>query len=177
LLAHTIEISGTLALPAINAIVRQAVASWDATERIKRLAVSVYQYRREDLDHMWLLAAADCDGNLLGFAALEPADDGAVPMSGRGVLLHGIYVQPDAMGSGIGKNLLQACAGITAALGCSGLLVKAARQSTEFFERCGLQALPPTTADDYPYRFWLAAGDPSFIATGSEAGSHSGPSH
>ena len=45
--------------------------------------------------------------------------------------------------------------GIAVEYGYDGLLVKAVRQSTAFFERCGLEALTQTAAGEYPYRFWL----------------------
>jgi GNAT superfamily N-acetyltransferase len=153
--AHRVRIAGRLDLPALNVIIRHAVASWDATERVKRLAVPVYQYRQDDLDHMWLLVAEGSDRKLLGLAALEEADGADVPSGGPGLLLHGIYVKPPAMGLGIGAQLVAASAGITRALGCDGLLVKSVRHSRGFFAHCGMQSLPAVKFGDYPYRYWL----------------------
>jgi GNAT superfamily N-acetyltransferase len=150
-----VRIAGKLDLPSLNVIIRQAVGSWEATERVKRLAVPVYQYRQEDLDHMWLLAAEGSDRRLLGLAALEEADGVDLPTGGPGLLLHGIYVKPAAMGGGIGGQLVAASAGITRALGCDGMLVKSVRHSCGFFERCGMHCLPRVESGDYPYRYWL----------------------
>ena len=156
---YQVRIVGRMHLPAINAIVEQSVASWDATERVKRLAVPRYQYRREDMDHMWFMAAEASDGKLLGFTALEEAVSADVPALGTGLLMHGLYVEPARMGSGIGTHLLRAGAGVADALGYDGMLVKSVRQSRRFFERCGLRALRAEKATDYPYRYWLAFGE------------------
>jgi GNAT superfamily N-acetyltransferase len=150
-----------LDLPAINSVIEQALASWDTAERVKRLALPVYRYQPEDLDHMWLLAAESTGGELVGVAALEEADGADLPQTGPGLLLHGIYVRPEAMGMGIGGRLVEVSAGIVRALGYDGLLVKSVRQSRGFFERCGLRALHQRGDKDYPYRYWLPAGSGS----------------
>jgi len=158
MLDHKVRIAGKLDLPAINAVVAAAVASWDTTERVKRLALPVYRYRQEDLDHMWLLASEGLDGALLGCAALEEADSADIPARGRSLLLHGVYVTPEYSGVGVGRQLLAASAGIARSLGYEGLLIKSVRQSRGFFDRCGLQSLPAERATDYPYRYWLPTG-------------------
>ena len=159
--AYKVRIVGRMDLPAINAIVEQAVASWDVTERVKRLAMPDYQYRREDMDHMWLLAAQAKDGKLWGFAALEEADSAELPAPGPGLLMHGLFVQPAFMRAGIGTHLLRVGAGVAKTLGYKGMLVKSVRQSRRFFERNGLLALRAEKATDYPYRYWLALGESS----------------
>ena len=151
-----IRIAGRLDLPAVNAIIEQSLRSWTTTERVKRLALPIYRYQQEDLDHMWLLVAKSQEGNLAGVAALEEADKQDLPQQDNGILLHGIYVKPQFMGRGVGGELLEASAGIARSLGYRGLLVKAVRQSTGFFERYGLQAIRATSSSDYPHRYWLA---------------------
>ena len=155
---HRLRIAGRLDLPAINTVIDLAIASWGVAERVKRLALPIYRYRQEDLDHMWLLAAEALDGVLSGVAALEEADSPDCPGPARGVLLHGIFVKPEAMGAGVGGQLLTASAGVAGALSYDGLLIKSVRQSRGFFERCGLQALPAANPNDYPYRYWLSTG-------------------
>ena len=150
-----VRIAGKMDVPAINAIVDRAVESWDVAERLKRLAVKEYRYRQEDLDHMWLLVAEGGDGDLLGVAALEDVGRGTPQMTGHTLLLHGIYVEADVMGSGVGSDLLRASSGIASALGYDGLLVKAVRQSRGFFRNRGLKLLPNENPQDYPYRYWL----------------------
>ena len=164
-----IRIAGKLDLPYINTIIDRAVSSWDTTERVKRLATTVHRYRPDDINHMWLLAAERHDGVLVGVAALEEADDTDMPSAGHGVLLHGIYVEPEAMGSGVGKALLNASAGIALHMGYRGLLVKAVRQSTGFFEHCGMLKCHAERDSDYPYRYWLSTGphDSAPVASGT----------
>ncbi len=153
-----IRIAGKLDLPVINTVIDRAVTSWDTTERAKRLATTVHRYRPDDIGHMWLLAAERHDGVLVGVAALEEADDTVMPVAGHGLLLHGIYVDPEAMGSGVGKALLHASSGIAFDMGYAGLLVKAVRQSRAFFEHCGMRACHAERDSDYPYRYWLSTG-------------------
>ena len=157
--AYKMRIVGRMHLPAINTIVEQAVASWDVTERVKRLALPGCKYRREDMDHMWLMAAEAKDGKLCGFTALEEADGAELPVPGPGLLIHGLYVRPALMGAGIGTHLLQVGAGVAEKLGYNGVLVKSVRQSRRFFERSGLVALRADKETDYPYRYWLALGE------------------
>ncbi len=156
--AARVRMVGCLELSRINALIDRAVSSWETPDRVKRLALPVYRYSSEDLTHMWLMAAESRDGRLLGVAALEEADEKDLPEPGPGLLLHGIFVDPDAMGLGVGRVLLETSAGIARAMGCSGLLVKAVRQSRGFFERCGLVACPAVCDTDYPYRYWMPAG-------------------
>jgi GNAT superfamily N-acetyltransferase len=151
-----IRIAGRLDLPAINSIIDQAVTSWNTTERVKRLALPAYRYHQDDIDHMWLLAAEGRDGALAGVAALEEADGADLPVPGYGLLLHGLYVKPEAMGIGAGRALLETSAGICREMGYPGLLVKAIRHSRGFFEHCGLQACQSVRDTDYPHRYWLS---------------------
>lgn len=154
--ASRIRIAGRLELPAINSVIELALADWNITERARRLALPVYRYQQGDLDYMWLLVAEDEDGSLSGVAALEEAARAELPEQVHGLLLHGIFVKPEAMGRGIGRQLVAASAGIARELGYGGLLVKSVRQSRGFFERCGLDVLSAADAGDYPYRYWLA---------------------
>ncbi len=158
--ACRIRIAGKPDLPAINVVIAAALTSWESTERVKRLALPVYRYQQADLDHMWMFVAEGEDGDIAGVAALEEADPGDLPVPGYGLLLHGIFVKPGAMGAGIGQRLLRAGAGVTRELGYEGLLVKSVRQSMGFFEHCGLETLKATSGTDYPYRYWLSTAAP-----------------
>jgi GNAT superfamily N-acetyltransferase len=164
-----IRIASTLELPGVNAIIDQAMATWDTTERVKRLAGPVYRYSPADLDNMWVMVAENGDEALAGMAALEEADENDQPVPGRGLLLHGIFVAPGAMGQGVGRALVGASTGIAREMGYRGLLVKAVRQSRGFFERCGLTACDRVDNSDYPYRYWREFEDVSRTAAAANA--------
>ena len=143
-------------LPAINGIVERAIATWQLPERVKRLSLPSYRYHAHDLVHLHLVVAEDADHALVGIAAWEPADPRDLPAGQRGLLLHGLYVDPAHQHRGVGSRLLDEAAAAARAQGFDGVLVKAQADANGFFEARGLQKLPvEDAARHYPHRFWL----------------------
>lgn len=162
---RSLEIRVRPALPAdlaaLNAVIGRAVMTWRLPDRVKRLAMPSYRYHSHDLDHLELLVAECCDGRIVGVAALEEAAPRDLPAGRTGLLLHGLYVDPEEQGCGVGSRLLQAAGASTRARGYDGLLVKAQPDAVGFFAKHGLTRLEATDpARDYPYRFWLEAAAP-----------------
>ncbi|MGA7595197.1 MAG: GNAT family N-acetyltransferase [Gallionella sp.] len=143
-------------LAAINRVIERAVQAWNLPDRVKRLALPTYLYNDHDLDHLHLVIAEDSAHNVIGVAAWEDAAPRDCPQGQRGLLLHGLYVDPDRQRGGAGSRLLYAAAGAAREQGCDGLLVKAQAGAEGFFRSRGLQQLAVADANrDYPYRFWL----------------------
>lgn len=143
-------------LNAINGIITRAIATWNMSERVKRLSQPSYHYQPEDLDYLEFLMAIDGD-RPVAVAAWEPAETKHLPAGKQGLLLHGLYVDPDVTRSGIGGRLLNACREAARGQGFDGVLVKATRDAVGFFERSGLTRLPVTRQGrDYDLRYWLA---------------------
>lgn len=72
-----------------------------------------------------------------------------------GLLLHGLFIVPDASGKGIGAELMKVARSHTAELGCDGFLVKAVRESAGYFAHAGLEHVQVTCPEqDYAHRFW-----------------------
>ncbi|MDZ7753058.1 MAG: GNAT family N-acetyltransferase [Gammaproteobacteria bacterium] len=143
-------------LAAINAVVEAAVMSWDLPERVKRLSLPVYRYDRHDLDAMGFMVAEDVGGGVVGIAAWDP-DDATGPVAGdKGLLLHGLYVDPRWHGKGVGSRLFASVEDKARGLGRDGLLVKAQAGAREFFEHMGMRALAAVDEErDYANRYWL----------------------
>lgn len=142
-------------LPLMNAIVERAVMSWRLAERVKRLSLPSYRYHAHDLLHMHGVVAEDGEGTLLGVAMWDEADPRDAPAGRRGLLLHGIYVDPARQRAGIGARLLDAAADAAREHGCDGLLVKAQADANGFFAARGLTRLAVVDPlRDYPHRFW-----------------------
>ncbi|HEY9097864.1 MAG TPA: GNAT family N-acetyltransferase [Thiobacillus sp.] len=92
---------------------------------------------------------------LVGVAAWEPAHPRDLPGGQRGLLLHGLYVDPDHQHRGVGGQLLDAASAAARIQGLDGVLVKAQGDAKGFFEALGLQRLPvEDSARHYPHRFW-----------------------
>lgn len=138
-----------------NRVIEAAIMIWDLPARVKRLAMPTYRYHEHDLDHLTLVGATTADGVIVGVVAWEPAAPRDVPDEGHGLLLHGIYVSPDRLGTGIGSRLLDAAIDAARAGGFDGLLAKAVPSAQGFFSARGLQRVPAKLPEnDYPYRFW-----------------------
>ncbi len=143
-------------LEAINAVVERAVTTWNLPERVKRLAMPSYRYHAHDLQYMHV-AVAEIDGEgLVGVVACERAATRDCPQGRRGLLVQGIYVDPERQRHGVGGRLLAAAAAAAREQGCDGLLVKAQADAVGFFEARGLDRLAVEDVErDYPHRFWL----------------------
>lgn len=144
-------------LPAINHVIEAAVMTWDLPDRVKRLSLPSYRYDELDFQHLTMTVAANADGRVVGVAAWEAAEARDCPPGKRGLLLHGLYVDPAAQRAGIGSALLDMAAEAARATGVDGVLVKAQADAVPFFSARGLTALPvedPTR--HYQHRYWLA---------------------
>jgi GNAT superfamily N-acetyltransferase len=147
-------------LPALNGVIERAIATWPLPERVIRLTLPSYRYQSHDLAHLHLVVAEDADGMAVGVAAWEPASPRDLPAGQRGLLLHGLYVDPVHQHRGVGSQLLDAAATSARTQGLDGVLVKAQTAALAFFKARGLRALPvEDPARDYPHRFWLAVDD------------------
>ena len=148
-------------LPAINRIVERAIDTWPVPERVQRISLPLYLYRGTDFEYQDLVVAED-DANVVGMAAWEDATPGDLPHGYRGLLLHGLYVDPAAQRRGVGSALLAAARRAAARRYLDGVLVKAQPTAIPFFEACGLDRLATTQPQrDYPHRFWLPALEPA----------------
>lgn len=140
----------------VNAVIQRAVMTWNLPERVKRLVMPTYLYGAHDLDHLGMLLAMDTHGTVIGVAAWEPAAERDCPAGRKGLLLHGLYVDPEQQGHGVGSLLLEAAAQHGHSEGCDGLLVKAQADAVGFFQSRGLRQIPVhAPGRDYPNRYWL----------------------
>lgn len=143
-------------LAALNKVIERAVQSWNLPERVKRLALPTYLYIEHDLQHLHIELAVESECAVVGVAAWEAATERDCPQGKRGLLLHGLYVDPAQQRRGTGARLLSAAADAARMHGYDGLLVKAQADAGGFFSAQGLQLLAVKDAGrDYPNRYWL----------------------
>lgn len=158
-MAVTLRPASPADLPRLNTVVEAAVMTWNLPERVKRLALPTYRYSLHDLEHLEIMVAEGEDGILSGVAAWEAADPRDLPPGHTGLLLHGLYVEPNRQGKGIGTQLLQRALAAASDRGLDGLLVKAQADAEAFFLARGLQRLPvQDPARHYAYRLWRGTG-------------------
>jgi N-acetylglutamate synthase-like GNAT family acetyltransferase len=141
-------------LDQMNRVVEHAVMSWQLPDRVKRLAIPSYRYHDYDMSNMTFFLAEDASNQVRGLAALEQIiAPGA--SDARAMLLHGLYVDPECHGQGVGKQLL-ACAEIFAHdQGFTGMLVKAQPEAASFFVKKGYEELEvEDMRKDYQHRLW-----------------------
>ncbi len=73
---------------------------------------------------------AECNGSIVGFAALEPRPDGETE-------LDALFVDPGMRRRGIGRLLIQYCAGIARTRGSVALCVIGNPHAEKFYISCG----------------------------------------
>ena len=144
-------------LEAINRVISAAVMTWDLPERVKRLALSSYHYHAVDFVHFGICVAEHQD-QIVGVAAWEPADPRDLPAgAAKGLLLHGLYVDPAHQRQGLGRLLLQQVLQTAQQASVAGVLVKAQNDAAPFFHALGWMELPVRDrVRDYPHRYWHA---------------------
>lgn len=142
-------------LDTVNRIIERAVMGWRLAERVKRLSLPLYRYDQHDFETLELQVALSENGHIVGIAAWEQT--GPADLEHTGLLLHGLYVDPDAQRQGFGSRLLYAAEEAARSRGLDGVLIKAQRDAEPFFLAAGWQRLAvDETGSHYPHRLWKA---------------------
>ncbi len=144
-------------LGAINEVIRAAVMSWSLPDRVKRLSMNSHCYDELDLRHYHFLVAEQ-ERHVVGVAAVDTDLHHLDQQSA--LILHGMYVLPQHHGEGIGTALFEAAENYIKESGVNGMLVRAQKDATGFFEHCGMHRLAITDEErDYANRYWKALTD------------------
>ena len=142
-------------LDALNRVSERALMTWDLPDRVKRVSLPLYRYDAHDLDTLEAMLIESAGRQVVAVGAWEPAPADETPDEMRGLLLHGLYVDPERHGQGLGTGLLQAVEQAARDRGADGVLVKAQRDAEGFFLLRGFERLPIRDVDrDYPNRLW-----------------------
>mgnify|MGYP001557148571 CR=1 FL=1 len=142
----------------INNIIHKCVFSWDLPDRVKRLTVQSYCYDEFDLDNLDIFVATDSLKFLVGVASLEQATKADLPETSSGLLLHGLYVNPEYQHQGVGQKLIHQSFQHVRHHQLQGLLVKAQCNANSYFDQQGFEKLAVNDANrDYPHRWWKSA--------------------
>lgn len=147
-------------LDTINALIATAIGTWPVSARLKRLAALPLRYNWADFQDFEMVlcykAAAE-----IGVAVWQPDAPIQVSGSNQAILLHGLYVAPDAQGQGVGRGLLEELAKRALMRKQDTLYVRAERFAVGFFRRVGGRQLaahegPEAGEQAYPHRFLMS---------------------
>ena len=142
-------------LDQINHLITASIAGWNLSERVKRLALSSYHYKPDDLSHFELWVAQN-EKNIAGIIALDKqltSNHKEQPA----LLVHGLYVLPEYQRQHIGSQLIALAQQRASDLGAEGILLKAIRDAENFFSAIGMKKQPVIDSQrDYDRCYWQA---------------------
>ena len=80
---------------------------------------------------------SECEGKVVGFAAIEPRQDGQIE-------LDGLFVEPHMQRRGIAKSLIEHCADVARRQGVTAIHVVGNPHAKEFYSACGFAVIGTT---------------------------------
>jgi N-acetylglutamate synthase-like GNAT family acetyltransferase len=86
---------------------------------------------------------AERDGQVVGFSALLPREDGNAE-------LDGLFVRPDVWRSGVGGQLMEAAEMLAVQRGATTLYVDANPHAVLFYQACGFEIIGKQPRDNWP---------------------------
>jgi GNAT superfamily N-acetyltransferase len=113
---------------AITALGLRSKAHWGYDDAFMARCATELRWDEEDLERL-LVHVAEQGGELLGFAAVDPAAD---PPE-----LDALFVEPRAMGAGVGRALLANARAVAEAGGIAELAIDADPEAEAFYLRAG----------------------------------------
>ncbi len=135
-------------LVAVNSVVTRAVATWQVSDRVIRLAMPSLRYTPADFQHMRILMGTDCADAPIAVAVWEVSTGRSNAASAIEWLLHGLYVMPERQRSGVGASLLQHVIDMATQCGVATVALHAWRDAEAFFHARGFQ--PERATPLYP---------------------------
>jgi len=108
----------------------EEVESWCAGKTPETYAPLIQQYR-------WLVA--ELGGRIVGFGELDPA------VTPRTAEIRGLYLAPEAVGRGIGRDLVERLLAMARAAGARRMILKGTLTAEAFYQRMGFRTVERTT--------------------------------
>jgi GNAT superfamily N-acetyltransferase len=113
---------------ALSALCMQSKAHWGYDDNFLKASEPSLAVSKERIADGRVLVAEDMDQRVLGIAAADPLKDGAFDLT----LL---FVEPDAIGKGVGGKLFAAIVELIAREGAKRLLIEADPNAEGFYKR------------------------------------------
>ncbi len=128
----------------LTALCLRSKAHWGYDDAFMRLCVPALTVREDDIADGRVLVAADGDGPPLALAS--------VLGEGETVDLQEMFVDPPAIGHGLGRTMFDAATGLARRLGARRLTILADVNAAPFYERMGARFVRHARSDAIPGR-------------------------
>jgi GNAT superfamily N-acetyltransferase len=129
---------------ALTALCVRSKAHWGYDAAFMKLCAASLTVSEVDIATGRVLVAVDAEGRTLGVAGIA--------LDGDTADLDVIFVDPPAIGSGAGRALFEAAAGLARRLGARRLTILADPNAARFYERMGARFLSEAPSDAIPGR-------------------------
>ncbi|MFK7966829.1 MAG: N-acetyltransferase family protein [Burkholderiaceae bacterium] len=140
-------------LPRLNQVIADAISTWQVAERVRKLSRHAYQYDESDLADGQVLLLTDPSDEIVGVAHWGPASRVDAPAESiNPAILHGLYLQANRHGQGLGKRLLAEAMRAACAANHDWLTLRAQRDAEAFFRSQGFIAHDEADPPLYPRR-------------------------
>src|ERR1700722_17970600 len=123
----------------------QSKAHWGYDDNFLKASEPSLAVSKERIADGRVLVAEDMDQRVLGIAAADPLKDGAFDLT----LL---FVEPDAIGKGVGGKLFAAIVELIAREGAKRLLIEADPNAEGFYKRLGARRIGDAPSSAIPGR-------------------------
>jgi len=128
----------------LTALCLRSKAHWGYDDAFLRLCVPSLTVREEDIAAGRVLVAAEGDGAPLALVSVLGA--------GKTVELQEMFVDPPAIGRGLGRTMFEAAVTLARALGARRMTILADINAAPFYERMGARFLAHVPSDAIPGR-------------------------
>jgi GNAT superfamily N-acetyltransferase len=117
---------------ALEQLQRRASMVWEADREMLLAHPDAIELPADQIRAGRVRVASQTDGRSVGFSVLLPVSEGACE-------LDGLFVEPDVMGQGIGRLLIEDCVAWAAREGAERIEVTANPDAFGFYERLGFE--------------------------------------
>ncbi|WIM10950.1 GNAT family N-acetyltransferase [Enhydrobacter sp.] len=128
----------------LTAICLRSKAHWGYDAEFMRLSRPAITVDEADIEAGHVLVACDAVGNAVGLVRVQP--EGAAAELGL------MFVDPPAIGSGVGRTLFTAAAALARELGAERMAILADPNAAPFYERMGARFVRNAPSDAIPGR-------------------------
>ena len=134
--------------PSLTALCLRSKAHWGYDEAFMRLCVPALTVSEESIAQGRVLVAIDTRGAPLGTVSVMPDDEGDGDAAELGLM----FVEPEAIGGGVGRRLFGEAVKLARRLGYRRMTILADVNAAPFYERMGAQFLRQAPSDAIPGR-------------------------